>query len=342
MYLNSLKASLRALWLIPILVACHAFFAAAASAQGTATSVGTSSAGGQLVVLVRNAAGEPLATPALVRLYSEDGMPLGTASAVNGGQASFRNVPTGRYTVEVEASGYTLGHTSALLPMTGEVDVEVYLQPEKADAPVVLAGADVPVLAPKAKKEMDAGLAALRQKDLSKAQKHLENAYRMAPNHPEVLYLLGSLYAQQNDLGQAEGYLQKATEMEPQHAPAQGALGIVLANEHKFEAAVVPLKKALDLNEKSWEARWALARCYYTQRDYEGTLEQSTRAVRDSNGLAPEIALVVAASQTALRRYDEAATTLREFLQQHADNRGAPRAKRWLEHLEQTGKIKPE
>jgi len=47
----------------------------------------------------------------------------------------------------------------------------------------------------------------------------------------------------------------------------------------------------------------------------------------------------VAASLTALGRYEESAAILREFLQEYPNNRGAARAKRWLDHLKQTGKI---
>jgi tetratricopeptide (TPR) repeat protein len=260
-------------------------------------------------------------------------------SVINGGQATFRNIRPGGYKVDVEASGYSKVREDALLPMTGEAHVEIYLRPEASTGAIVLSGG-APVLAPKAKKEMQAGLSALRSGDLNEAQKRLENAGHLAPNHPEVLYLLGMLYMQMNDLPKAEGFLDKATQMDPQQAPAQTALGIVLANERKFGAALPPLDKALELDAKSWEARWAMARCYYYQRNYEAALQESRQAVRDSDGKAPEIGLVAAASLTALGRYEESAAILREFLQQHPDNRGAARARRWLDHLHQSGKIK--
>jgi len=224
--------------------------------------------------------------------------------------------------------------------MAGEVNVQIYLHPEANSDPIVLPDSDTPLLAPKAKKELDAGLEALRQKDFSKAQKHLEKASRMAPTHPEVLYLLGMLYTHMNDLPRAEGFLSEATQIEPQNAPAQAALGIVLSNEHKCRAALLPLGKALELDAKSWEARWALARCEYSQRKFQPALEQSRLALQDSNGLAPDIALVVAASLAALDRYEGSASVLREYLQQNPGRPGAARAKRWLDRLQQAGKIK--
>jgi len=255
-------------------------------------------------------------TPAAVRLYSSEGIPMGQLSVGSGGKVTFQNVHPGNYRVEVEASGYDRGQGEAILPMAGEVHVEIYLHPESKTDPEVVLVPGTPILAPKAKKEMDAGLEALRRKDLNKAQKHLEKAGQMAPTHPEVLYLRGMLYAQMNDLLRAEGLLDKATQMDPQRAPAQTALGVVLANERKFAAALPPLGKALELDASSWEARWALARCLYYQRKYQAAAEESRQALRDSNGKAPEIGLVVAASLTALGRYEESAAILRDFLQQ--------------------------
>jgi len=174
---------------------------------------------------------------------------------------------------------------------------------------------------------------------LKEARKHLEKAGELAPTNPGVLYLLGILYSRMDDLPRAEEFLTRATQMEPQQARSQAALGIILANEHKFDSALSPLGKALELDEKSWEARWALARCYYVQRKFQPALEQSQRALNDSNGQAPDIILVVAASLTALGQYEQSAGMLREYLEKYSDRAGAARARRWLDRLQQSGKI---
>jgi TolA-binding protein len=333
------RASLRSPLIVLSLILCQ-FAAVRASAQsGAGESADGQLSSGQIVVMVRDSAGEPFRAPALVRLFSADGIPRGQVSIVGGSEATFRGVRRGSYSVEVEASGYANARGNATM-MTGEVHVEIYLRPESTAEPVVLPEAAIPLLAPKAKKELDTGLEALRKKDFQEARKHLEKAREMAPMHPDVLYLLGSLSARMNDLARAEELLGKATQMEPQHAHAQAALGVVLVSESKFDAAVLPLGKALELEEKSWEARWALARCYYHQKKFQPALEQSRRALEDSNGQAPEIALVAAASLTALGQYENSAAMLREFLQQYPNGPGAARARRWLDRLQAEGRIK--
>lgn len=342
MFSPYLRRSHRALLIVGISLSIHLFLSVsteAAQAGGT-ESVGGRPTSGAIVVYIRNSSGTPLTTPALVRLYSSDGMPLGQASVGSGGQAIFRNVRPGSYSIEVEAAGYENAQGRALLPMTGEADVDIYMQPESKTDAVVLSDPGTPVLAPKARKELDAGQEALSRKDLKEARKHLEKAGELAPTNPSVLYVLGILYSRMDDLPRAEEFLTKATQMEPEQTRSQAALGIVLANEHKFDAALAPLKKALELDEKSWEARWALSRCYYVQRKFQPALEQSQRALNESNGQAPDILLVVAASLTALGQYEQAARMLREYLEKYSDRAGAARARRWLDRLQQSGKIK--
>jgi len=67
----------------------------------------------------------------------------------------------------------------------------------------------------------------------------------------------------------------------------------------------------------------------------------SQDALAESSGKAPEIGLLVAQSLTAVGRYEDAAQVLREFLKDHADRRETPTARRWLEGLTVSAKIRP-
>jgi Tfp pilus assembly protein PilF len=337
---SHLRASLRYALIISTFVFSLLFLSVPTTAQmGTNESVGGRLTTSRILVFVRDSTGEPLTKSALVRLYTSDGTPMGQVSVGNGGQVTFSNLHPGTYNVEVEAPGYSKAREEAMVPTSGEFQIQVYLRRESKTDSAVSSLPETPVLAPKAKKELDAGLEALRRKDLSHAQKHLEQAGNLAPTHPDVLYLLGALYSQMNDLPRAETFLEKALEMNPQHARAQATLGIVLAGQHKFDMAMPTLQKALELDAQSWEARWALARCHYHERNFQLALEQARQALRDSNGGAPEIGLVAAASLTALGQYEKSAATLREFLQKHPDGPEAARARRWLDRLQQAGKI---
>ena len=192
-----------------------------------------------------------------------------------------------------------------------------------------------PVLAPKAKDAFDKGLKALSVDKMGNAEKYVSEAARLAPGHPDVLYVQGVLYLKQKNWAEAQTALEKATQVDPSHARAFAALGMALSDQGKYDAAIAPLERALQLDGSvGWETHWALAKAYYRHEQYEDALCASQLALVESKGRAAEIALLVAQSLTAVGRYDDAAQTLREFVKEHGERPEAATAKRWLQKLE--------
>jgi len=117
---------------------------------------------------------------------------------------------------------------------------------------------------------------------------------------------------------------------------------MALCDQGKYDAAIPPLEHSLQLDAAgTWETRWTLARAYYRHTQYGDALRASQQALAESGGKAPEIALLVAQSLTAVGRYEDAAKVLREFLKEHGDRREAATAQRWLERLTASAKIQP-
>jgi len=294
-----------------------------------------------IVVNVRNSSGDPLPATALVKLYRNGTIPNGQTTTSQG-RAILLPQNLGDFLVVVEATGYKPSRTNVDVPIPVRVEVDVYLQPEsEGNSNNTVNGAPgAPVLAPKAHKEADLGLKALQENRLDDAQKHLDAAAALAPNHPDVLYLFGVLYIRRNDLSRAQEALTKATQIDPKHARALAALGTVLSNQSKYEAALSPLEKALQINPHSWETRWTLAKACYYERLYDRALKESQSALAASEGRAPEIELLVAQSLTSVGRYEDSAQTLRNFIQNHPGHAQAATARRWLDRLKQAGKIR--
>ena len=61
--------------------------------------------------------------------------------------------------------------------------------------------------------------------------------------------------------------------------------------------------------------------------------------MRNQNGKAPEIELLMAQSLVATGKYDEAAQALRDYVKNHGDRPDAAKAKRWLDKLMADGKV---
>jgi len=296
--------------------------------------------GSEITVTVHDVSGEPISTAAMVKLY-RGGTVLSRQGETSRGSAVLVVNNLGEFSVIVEAAGYESAQKDVSVQVTGRTQVDVYLKriPSGGNTAGVHGR---PVLAPKAKEILDKGLQALSADKLREAEKYVGEAMRLAPGHPDVLYVQGVLSLKERSWAQAQIVLEKATLIDPNHARAFAALGMALCDQGKYDEAVAPLEKSLQLDPAStWETRWTLAKAYYQDARYEEALKMSQAALAESNGKAPEIGLLVAQSLTAVGRYEDAAQVLREFLRDRGDRREAATARRWLERLTASGKIRP-
>jgi Tfp pilus assembly protein PilF len=295
--------------------------------------------GAEITVTVHGSSGEPISAAAMVKLY-RDGTMLSRQGETSRGRAVLVVNNLGEFTVMVEAAGYESAQKEVSVRVTGRTQVDIYLRRRSAGGST----AGVPrraVLAPKAKDALEKGLQALSSGKMGEAEKYVGEAMRLAPGHPDVLYVEGVLYLKQRNWPQAQNALEKATQIDPNHARAFAALGMALCDQGKYDAAIEPLEQSLHLDAAgAWETRWTLAKAYYQQEKYDEALKMSQEALAASNGKAPEIGLLVAQSLTAVGRYEEAAQLLRVFLRDHSDQREGATARRWLERLTAHGKIR--
>lgn len=290
-----------------------------------------------IVVNVRDSSGSPISVPAVVKLFRSGGIPNGQSSTVRG-RAIFTPQNLGQFSVIVEAPGYKTAHEEVSVPIPVKAELDVYLLPE-ADTTGTVGLAGGPVLAPKARDVLNKALQALQANNLDEADKRLSEAMRLAPGHPDVLYLQGVLYLRRSKWAEAQSVLEKATRTDSKHARALAALGTALSNQGKYDAAIAPLEQSVQLSPGSWETHWTLAKAYYYHKQYAEALKTSQRALTQSNGKAPEIELLVAQSLAATGRYEDSAQALRNFLKNYPDRPEAVTAQRWLTRLKQSGKI---
>jgi hypothetical protein len=294
--------------------------------------------GAEITVMVRDAEGQPISAPATVKLYREGSIPSGEG-ATSQGRLQFVVTSLGEFTVTVQLPGYQSAQKDVSVREPVRTQVDVYLRRERIGENIVGVPGK-PVLAPKARESYDRGLRALSEDKLRDAEKFVGDAARLAPGHPDVLYVQGVLYLKQRNWEQAQSALEKATQVDPNHARAFAALGMALEDQGKYDAAIIPLEKSLSLDAGvGFETHWALAKAYYQSARYEEALKSAQAALAESKGKAPEIALLVAQALTAVGQYQEAAQTLRVFLREHGDRPEAGKARRWLEGLRSSSKI---
>ena len=243
----------------------------------------------------------------------------------------------GDYTIVADAVGYRSAQKEISVRVAVEAEEEIVLQRDSSSE--ALGAAARPVLAPKAKEAFDKALQELGENKLDQAEKHLQEAAKLAPNHPDVLYLQGVILLRRGKAEEAQAALEKATQIDPQNARAFTALGMAFMNESKYEQAMPPLKQALQLDPSNWEAHWTLARAFYRQEQYDACLSEAQQAFSQSHGTEPAIELLIAQAQTAVGKFEDSAETLRTFLRTHPNDKSAETARRWLDRLVADGKV---
>src|SRR5208337_1206839 len=235
--------------------------------------------------------------------------------------------------------GYKSGQKDVSVATATKYEVEVSLQ-RGTSSNVTPGAAGNPILAPKAKKALDKSIQALRDDNVEAAEKALDQAMKLAPNNPAVLYVLGLLELKKREWTKAQSALEKATQMEPNSARSLAALGMALCNQKKYAEAIPPLEKSVQVDPATgWETRWTLAQSYYRSKRYEEALKVSQQAQTEVNGQAPQVDLLVAEALTAVGRYEDSASVLRELLKKHGEGPEATTARRYLERLTADGKI---
>ena len=290
----------------------------------------------EIAVTVLDEAGHVIGTAANVKLY-KDGIPIDQASTVRG-RAFFIPRSFGDFTIEVEATGYKNAQKDITVIEAIRAEVDINLQRDSSSNQTAgIPGP--PVLAPKAKEELVKGLRALGQNKLDNAQKHVTEAMKLAPNHPEVLYVQGMVYLKRSNWAEAETVLEKSSQIDPSQARVLAALGIALCDQQKYQRAIPVLEKSMRMEANAnWETEWALGKSYYYTQQYERALQLAQQANAGSHG-SVQAELLLAQCLTSVGRYEDSAQVLRGVLKNNANTPDAATAQRWLNGLIANGKI---
>jgi Flp pilus assembly protein TadD len=315
------------------------FFAVSAHSQDRGSLEAESfGKGAEITVTVHDASGEPISSVAMVKIFRSGGL-LSAQGETSDGRSTLVVNNIGDFSVLVQAPGYGDAQKDISIYSGGSAQVDIYLHASSNSG----SAGSVPgraLLAPKAQKAVEKTLEAINAGKNSDAERFIGEALRLAPGNPDVLYVQGVLKLKQGNWAEAQSSLEQAIQIDPNNARAFSALGMAYCDEGKYREAIEALEKALQLEPAgSWETRWTLAKAYYQGQKYRDALEMAQTALTKSDGKAPEIALLVAQSLTAVGRYDDAALALRSFVRDHGELREAATAKKWLTRLNSSGKL---
>jgi len=276
-----------------------------------------------IMVSVVDDSGALLDEQALVKVYGQETNTSAWGTTQDRGVAEFDQIVPGDYEVEISAAGFkTETQTIDVVTTSHTYFVNVRLKLDEN-------GASLPtkpgqVLAPKARKETEKGLTALRMGNLNDAQKHLMAAFQLAPTNADVAFLLGYLFQQKKDAVQAKEYFQKATSYNPQHLRALTSLGQMLLDEGNYKEAIDPLEKAVQADPDHWQAHSMLASAYLHEHELEKSRQQAELAIQSGKGAAGNAQLVLGDALAGLGKPKEAIDAYQIFLTANPSSPVAP------------------
>ena len=274
---------------------------------------------------------------AIVNVYTQS-HELYSSATVGPGSTRFDGVPLGTYVVEANVPGYFPAEEQIELIMRNDQQQVSFGLRLLSDPSSRQVSTKPPLLAPKPQRELLKGLEELRANHREEAQKHLENAARLAPSNPEVNYLLGVVSLQSADLSSAIKYWQKAISFFPEHVLL--SLHLVRHDSRKVTRA---LQRAISIEPSRLTLRCgALMSSWLTSLFKEGIYldaqHEAERAVKLGKKEANESRLVLAKAFLAQSKLVEATTALHALLEQKPPEDLAGPARRLLDGLARTSR----
>ncbi|HEY6467653.1 MAG TPA: tetratricopeptide repeat protein [Candidatus Acidoferrales bacterium] len=284
-----------------------------------------------VVVRVTSESGEALETSAEVSLTPAGGG-FGQELMTNGNpEVQFNVTEQGRYEVEVKATGYKTERTTLEVDGTRHAFfMNVTLEPDSASAGM---NPNADLLSPKAQKEMEKGVGAIKSRNYQ-AKKHLLEAQKAAPGDSNINYLLGFTLLELKEYDDAQKYLLVAITLDGKNSAALVTMGRLRLEMGNPSAAVEPLQRALSSDATNWRAHWLLADTYRIEADYEKSLQEAQLAIESGKGAAEGARIALGPALAGLGKKEEAIKTLQDFVSKAPDGAAKQYAEQQIVSLE--------
>lgn len=288
---------------------------------------------GMLIIYLVGDDGKPVTASGVVTIFRAGEVSGPNQMTGSSGVARFSPLANAAYTVVASVTGYKDARVEAEVAPEHTVG-EVTITMERTGEDTAQQGnAKGITLAPKAKKEAQKGIDAMRAAHYDEAEKHLKAAYDLAPGNPDVNDRLAELFLMTKDYDKAQSYLEKALSIEPDNASALTDIGWLRVQRGDNSGAQGALQRATTLDPNRWFAHWLLGLAYLRQREYEQARIEAATAIKVGKGAAVDAEYLLGESLAALGRQDEAIKALQDFLRDGPNNSDAPAAQMLIVNL---------
>jgi Flp pilus assembly protein TadD len=312
---------------------CHSSLQAQVNSDPVVISQGGNPTGILIVYLV-GADGTPVTAPGVVTVLR-----AGEASGPHEMTGSnnvvrFNQLANATYTIIVSVAGYKDQRSEAdITPGASMSEVTVSMERANEGAPQQAAAKGM-MLVPKAKKEAQKGIDAMRAGQYDEAQRHLQAALQLAPGNPDLNDRMGELFIVTKDYEKAQTYLRQALSIEPDNAGALTDIGWLRVQQGNNPDAQTSLQRAVTIDPQRWFAHWLLGVCYLREGQFDGAREEALTAMKVGKGAAYDAEYLLGESLAALGQNDDAIKALQQLLKDSPENSNAPAARALIARLQ--------
>jgi len=259
---------------------------------------------------------------AVVKMTNKSNSDVLWQTTQDGSVATFLDLRTGVYDVEVSAVGYLTTHQDVTVDgrnTTHQSEITLKKDPSAVDLSVQKSE-EMPS---KVRKNLLQGAAALKSGRLQEAQKKLEAAYKADAYSSQAAFLLGYLYfarsgskqGQASDLEQAKTYLAKAASLDRHNVQALTLLGRLYIQQNDYAAARTMLEQAVAADPEYWMAHYLLGKVYLQLKEFEKARAQAELAIERGKGGGSAAELILGEALANLGRDQEGIQALQLYLQ---------------------------
>src|SRR4051812_35687651 len=184
----------------------------------------------------------------------------------------------------------------------------------------------------KAREEFKKAQAAVDERKVEEARKHVVKALEIHPDFAEALTLRGIMHLEEQNSEAAIADLDHAIKADGGYVLAYLALGAAFNLTQRYDEALRTLDRGVALNPQSWQAYFEIGKAEVGKADYAAAIRSLDKAESLAQGKYPLIHLAKAHAMLALKNYPDAMNELQAFIDQAPK---APQADNARETLQQ-------
>lgn len=283
----------------------------------------------------------PVSARARVELLSTSELSISQGFTDDQGHLTFARVRPGYYRLKVSGVGIEDTTTSTFLIYRGEnLHLEfVHVQPkespgshtEGSQSPVSATELSVPE---RARKEFEAGMAALNEKNWPEAKKRFQKAVEVYPRYARAHNGLGVVYMNTGQAAPGRDAFETALRLDDHLSDAARNLAKIEYGEKKYSQAEGLLNKSLATDPTNAEARLLLSNAQLMLGKPEEALASARRVHTMEHAQYTLVHLIAAMALETLKRPAEAAAEYQLYLQESPTGPAAGRARAGLQALQ--------